>query len=97
VYSADDGQRNWPKRVEFYSKNKCEKLMHLVGFVVRMYHSLSFKHLIGRLHRNRSIARPVRERSSGLGSEDGIGTVHPASGLAKVASEINVLKNAAIT
>jgi len=27
-----------PKYVEFYSKNKFEKLMHLVGFVIRIYH-----------------------------------------------------------
>jgi len=26
------------KHVEFYSKNKFEKLVHLVGFIVRMYH-----------------------------------------------------------
>ena len=41
VYSEktpDDGQRNCPKHVEFYSKNKFEKLMHLVGFIVRIYH-----------------------------------------------------------
>ena len=34
----DDGQRNCPKYVEFYSKNKFEKLVHLVGFVIRIYH-----------------------------------------------------------
>jgi len=28
-----DGQRNCPKHVEFYSKNKFEKLLHLVGFI----------------------------------------------------------------
>jgi len=33
-----DGQRNCPKYVEFYSKNKFEKLVHVVGFVVRIYH-----------------------------------------------------------
>ena len=33
----DDGQRNCPKHVEFYSK-KIEKLVHLVGFVIRIYH-----------------------------------------------------------
>jgi len=41
VYSEktpDDGQRNCPKHVEFYSKNKFEKLVHLVGFIVRIYH-----------------------------------------------------------
>jgi len=31
----DDGQRNCPKRIEFYSKNKFEKLVHLVGFIIR--------------------------------------------------------------
>ena len=36
VYS-DDGHRNGPKRVEFYSKNKFEKLVHLVGFIRRIY------------------------------------------------------------
>ena len=38
VYSKktpDDGQRNCPKHVEFYSKNKFEKLVHLVGFIIR--------------------------------------------------------------
>jgi len=25
------------KNVEFYSKNKLEKLVHLVGFVIRIY------------------------------------------------------------
>ena len=36
--TPDDGQRNCPKHVEFYSKNKFEKLMHLVGFIIRIYH-----------------------------------------------------------
>ena len=39
VYSKkkapDDGQRKCPKYVEFYSKNKFEKLVHLVGFIIR--------------------------------------------------------------
>jgi hypothetical protein len=37
VHSAgfNDGQRNCPKHVEFYSKNKFEKLVHLVGFIIR--------------------------------------------------------------
>jgi hypothetical protein len=37
VYSEkapDDGQRNCPKHVEFHSKNKFEKLVHLVGFII---------------------------------------------------------------
>ena len=28
--------RNCPKHVEFYSKNKCEKLVHLFGFIIRI-------------------------------------------------------------
>jgi hypothetical protein len=33
VYSA--GQRNCPKHLYFCSKNKYEKLVHLVGFIIR--------------------------------------------------------------
>jgi len=33
-----DGQRNCPKHVEFYSKNKFDKLVHLVGFIISIYH-----------------------------------------------------------
>ena len=33
--TTDDGQRNCPKHVEFYPKNKFEKLAHLVGFIIR--------------------------------------------------------------
>ena len=36
--TPDDGQRNCPKHVEFYSKNIFEKLVHLVGFIIRIYH-----------------------------------------------------------
>jgi len=38
--TPDDGQRNCPKHVEFYSKNKFEKLVHLVGFIIRIYHDV---------------------------------------------------------
>jgi hypothetical protein len=31
----DDWQRNCPKHGEFHSKNKFEKLVHLVGFIIR--------------------------------------------------------------
>ena len=34
----DDRQRNCPKHVEFYSKNKFEKWVHLVDFIIRIYH-----------------------------------------------------------
>jgi len=37
----DDGQRNCPKHVEFYSRNKFEKLVHLVGFIIRISKGLS--------------------------------------------------------
>ena len=33
--TPDDGQKKCPKHVELYSKNKFEKLMHLVGFIIR--------------------------------------------------------------
>ena len=36
--TPDGGQRNCPKHVEFYSENKFEKLVHLVGFITRIYH-----------------------------------------------------------
>jgi len=39
VKTPDDGQRNCPKHVEFYSKNKFEKLVHRIGFIIRIYHN----------------------------------------------------------
>jgi len=33
--TPDDGQRNCPKHVQFHSKNKFEKLVQLVGFIIR--------------------------------------------------------------
>ena len=41
-YTLDDGQRNCPKHVEFYYKNKFEKLVHLVGFIVRIGYIVHF-------------------------------------------------------
>jgi len=38
-FAPDDGQRNCPKHVVFYSKNKFEKLVYLVGFIIRIYHN----------------------------------------------------------
>ena len=35
---ADGEHRNCPKYVEFYSKKKFEELVHLVGFIIRIYH-----------------------------------------------------------
>ena len=33
----DDEQRKCPKHVEFHFKNKFEKLVHLVGFIIEIY------------------------------------------------------------
>ena len=41
VCTPDDGRRNCPKHMEFYSKNKFEKLVQLVGFNTRYKNSLS--------------------------------------------------------
>ena len=38
--TPDDGLRNCPKHVEFHSKNKYEKLVHLVGFIIRNIQSV---------------------------------------------------------
>jgi len=37
--TPDDGQNNCPKHVDFNSKNKFEKLVHLVGFIIRIFHA----------------------------------------------------------
>ena len=34
--TPDDGQGNYLKHVEFYSKSKFEKLVHLVGFIIKI-------------------------------------------------------------
>ena len=38
--TPDNGHRNWPKHIEFHSKNKFEKLVHLVRFIIRIYHDV---------------------------------------------------------
>jgi len=35
-WTPDDGQKTCPKHVDIYSKNKFEKLVHLVGFGIRI-------------------------------------------------------------
>ena len=37
-WTLDDGQRDCPKHVDSQSKNKFEILMHLFGFIIRIYH-----------------------------------------------------------
>ena len=50
---------NCPKHVEFYSKNKFAKLMHLVGFIIRMSNcvngnsiirNVSYNHMVTNCH-----------------------------------------------
>ena len=36
--TSDDGQRNCSKHVEFIPKINFEKLVHLVSFIIRIYH-----------------------------------------------------------
>jgi len=40
--TPDEGQRNCPKHVEFYSKNKFQKLVHLVCFIIRVIRSAMY-------------------------------------------------------
>ena len=54
VKTPDDGQRNGPKHVEFHSKNKFDKLVHPVGFIIRIYHDArSHERQIRQLHKIR--------------------------------------------
>jgi len=60
--TPDDGQRNFPKHVEFYSKNKFEKLVYLVGFIITIYHdALSPERqggkVVGHIHRKHVSSR----------------------------------------
>jgi hypothetical protein len=43
--TPDDGQRNSPKHVEFHSKNKFQKLVHIVGFIIRNLDTNSYSYL----------------------------------------------------
>jgi len=42
--TLDDGQRTCPKYVEIYSKNKFEKLVHLVGFIIGMHNIVNVRY-----------------------------------------------------
>jgi len=41
LQAPGDEQRNCPKHVEVHSKNKYEKLVHLVGFIMRIVRHLN--------------------------------------------------------
>ena len=43
--TPDDEQNNCPKHVAFHSKNKFEKLLQLVGFIIRNINSLLFRYI----------------------------------------------------
>ena len=45
---SDDGQRNCPKHVGFYSKNKFEELVHLVGFIIRIWQTSIREYVVTR-------------------------------------------------
>ena len=54
--TPDDEQRNCPKHVELYSENKFEKLVRLVGFIIRIYHDArSPEHQILNIYGNMSL------------------------------------------
>jgi hypothetical protein len=46
-WTAGDGQKTFPKYVEFYSKNKFEELVYLVGFITRITKFLEMPCLTG--------------------------------------------------
>ena len=46
VKNPSDGQRNSPKHVEFNSKNKFQKLVHLVGFIIRILSCRFYSYLL---------------------------------------------------
>jgi hypothetical protein len=59
--TPDDGQTNCPKHAEFYSKNKFEKLVHLVGFIIRIYHDARSPERQIPLHRIQYISSTLPE------------------------------------
>jgi len=65
VKTPEDGQRKFPKHVEFYSKNTFEKSVHLVGIrwaghVVRMGEERGggYRVLLGKPDGRKSLGRP---------------------------------------
>jgi len=54
--SPDDGQKTCPKHVQFYFKNKFQKLADLFGFIIRIYHD-------ARSHECKIIILPLLEQA----------------------------------
>ena len=65
-------QRNCPKHVEFYSKTEFEKLVHLVGFITRIYHGTRLPERLSIEHASYIPKLPEvnKERSSTLPTND---------------------------
>jgi hypothetical protein len=61
--TPDDGQTNCPKYVEFNFQNKFEKLVHLVGFIIRKFVTMH-----GRMNAKVFFIRRIQPLSSFLNS-----------------------------
>jgi len=61
--TPDDGQRNCPKHVEFYSKNKFEILVHLLGFIMRICLWMSLILSVTREAGDARITQPLQWKS----------------------------------
>ena len=60
--TPDGGQRNCPKLIEFYSKNKFEKLVYLVGFIIRINAWFYFGTFCCNFYENKSFVLSSRIR-----------------------------------
>ena len=49
--TTDDVQKNCPKYVEIYSKNKFEEIMHLFRFIIRITLNVFLKTVVLNWHR----------------------------------------------
>ena len=72
--TPDEGQRKCPKHVEFYSKNKFKKLVHLVVFIIGMYYiilsSFTAEYWTDVLHCNEYLCRIILSSFSSEYSAD---------------------------
>ena len=53
--TPDDGQRNCPKHVDFHSKNKFVKLVHLFGFIIR----INYNNIMNTINPSKSITETL--------------------------------------
>jgi len=68
--TPDDGQRNCPKHVEFYSKNKFEKLVHLVWFYY-MNESFNFLNIFSKNAQTQNFVKKIYPLGDELLHADG--------------------------